>query len=130
VVGPVIKDVAVFQDFPFRRLVNLTKHGKEMTNTIRFVTARPLTEEEMTKAKNGEDVAGPLDEIIDGADASDDDKDEDDDDDADSDGGTDDTESTDDEGDEGPYKTNAKPVPHVAHSDRRRSSRHHSCQRT
>jgi hypothetical protein len=56
---PPIADVTVFQDFPFTRLVKLSKHGKEIQNTIRFITARPLTEQELTTAKNGEDVAGP-----------------------------------------------------------------------
>jgi hypothetical protein len=122
--GPVIQDVTVFPDFPFRRLVKRSKHGKEIKNTIRFVTARPLTEEELTKAKNGEDVAGPLDEIVDGADANDEEEDEDEHDDDDSEGDTDDTEDDDNEGDDGPYKKNAKHVARVQHSDRRRSSRH------
>ena len=98
-----IKDVAVFKDFPFTRLVKLHKNGKEIKNTIRFITARPLTAQELSVAKNGEDVAGPFEAIaaVDNADAKGDDHDGDDDDEDDDsdDDDNDDDDSDDDEGD-------------------------------
>jgi hypothetical protein len=121
--GPTIKDVAIFEDFPFTRLVKLDKRTKkEVQNTIRFITARPFAPGEVEAAKNGYDVAGPLDEIApvdpandsdglddsdggDGEDEDDDDEDDDDDDDDDADeadeagGGDDDDDADNDDSD-------------------------------
>ena len=40
--APRIKDVAVLNNFPFRRLVKVSSDGEEVKNTIRFITKRPL----------------------------------------------------------------------------------------
>jgi hypothetical protein len=62
--GPKITDITVFNRIPFTRLVKLDKRShKELHNTIRFITERPFTMDELITAKNGEDVAGPLEEI-------------------------------------------------------------------
>ena len=52
----VFPDVAVFNNFPFTRSVQQTEDGREIDNTVICVTDRPLTDEELKKAKGGEDV--------------------------------------------------------------------------
>jgi hypothetical protein len=64
--GPRIEDVVVFKAFPFWRLVKLSAKKKELPKTIRFLTCRPFSAEEITAAKNDEDVAGPLEDIAEG----------------------------------------------------------------
>ena len=48
--------MAVFDNFPFTRSVQQTEDGREIDNTVICVTDRPLTDEELKKAKGGEDV--------------------------------------------------------------------------
>ena len=52
----VFPDVAVFDNFPFTRSVQQTEDGREIDNTVRCVTDRPLTDEELNQARGGEDV--------------------------------------------------------------------------
>jgi hypothetical protein len=91
--GAKIKDVAVFEQFPFTRLIKLDKkNGRELKNTIRFITKRPLTQEELKVAMNDDpDVADPTEVIAndddddndDSTDSEEDNEDDDDDDDGD-----------------------------------------------
>ena len=52
----VFPDVAVFDNFPFTRSAQQTEDGREIANTVRCVTDRPLTDEELNQARGGEDV--------------------------------------------------------------------------
>lgn len=56
-----VKDVACFNDFPFNRSVQVDATGREMTKTLRCITARTLDENELSEARNGEDIAEPND---------------------------------------------------------------------
>ena len=54
--------MAVFDDFPFTRVVKLNSAGDEIPGTARCVTDRPMTVAELLLAKGGEDVEeGQLD---------------------------------------------------------------------
>ena len=54
-----ITDVAVFENFPFTRSVTMNGDGQEISGTVRCVTDRPLTEDELVLAKDGEEVEEP-----------------------------------------------------------------------
>ena len=51
-----IADVAVFDDFPFTRSVQMNKEGVEISNTVKCITVRRLTAAELEEAKAGDDI--------------------------------------------------------------------------
>jgi hypothetical protein len=56
----VIHDVAVFNDFPFTRVVKVSSSGTEIPKTIRCVTDRPLSDQEKTLARGDSKAEEPL----------------------------------------------------------------------
>jgi hypothetical protein len=64
-----VEDVACFDDFPFDRTIMVDQAtGEDLPKTERCVTSRPLTTEELTNAKNGEDIDEMKREHLDSAD--------------------------------------------------------------
>ena len=51
-----IADVAVFDDFPFTRSVQMNTEGVEIPNSVKCITQRRLTAAELEEAKAGEDI--------------------------------------------------------------------------
>ena len=51
-----ITDVAVFDDFPFTRSVQMNTEGVEIPNSVKCITQRRLTAAELEEAKAGDDI--------------------------------------------------------------------------
>ena len=51
-----VSDVAVFKDFPFTKMVQLNAKGQEKRNTLLISTDRPMTDDELARARNEQDI--------------------------------------------------------------------------